>query len=175
MIVRFCWGLGLFVFFRSSVFPLTFAGCFLVSSSGLGCSIFSTGGWIFNAFISHGPEGYFLRDNASKNGVFLIATPGRFLETSIANIVSVGRQYLVFDESNGTHEFIHYDQRGNELKHYNIPNKTILLGRDAPDIILDATDMTLSRRHFALCVKENKILIKDLKSANGTFIKKNTQ
>lgn len=47
----------------------------------------------------------------------------------------------------------------------------MVLGRDAPDIILDSQDMTLSRRHLAISLKENKVFIKDLKSVNGTFVK----
>ena len=124
-----------------------------------------------HASISHGPEGYFLRDDGSKNGVFLIAPEGRFLEIIPGSIVRTGRQFLVFLKSNGVYQFIHYDQTGKELRRYDIPNKTILLGRDAPDVILDAKDMTLSGRHLALSVKEDKILIKDLKSVNGTYLK----
>ena len=124
-----------------------------------------------HASISHGPEGYFLRDDGSKNGVFLMAPVGRFLETTPGSIVRAGRQFLVFNKSNGDYQFIHYDQAGKELQRYDIPNKTILLGRDAPDIILDAKDMTLSGRHLALSVKDDKILVKDLKSVNGTYLK----
>ena len=124
-----------------------------------------------HASISHGDDGYFLRDDGSANGVFLMAPEGRFIEAMPGNIVRAGRQFLLFNKTNGTYQFVHYDLTGKELKCYDIPEKTTLLGRDAPDIILDKDDQTLSRRHLAVAARDNKIVIKDLKSANGTLLK----
>ena len=124
-----------------------------------------------HASISHGPEGYFLRDDGSATGVFLRATEARPLQVQPGHLVRAGRQFLLFTKTDGTYEFIHYDQTGKELRRYQVPEKTIVLGRDAPDIILDSHDMSLSRRHLAISLKENKVFIKDLKSVNGTFFK----
>ena len=124
-----------------------------------------------HASISHGPDGYFLRDDGSVTGVYLRAMEARPLEVQPGHLVRAGRQFLLLGKTNGTYEFIHYDQTGKELKRYQVPRKTMVLGRDAPDIILDSQDMTLSRRHLAISLKENKVFIKDLKSVNGTFVK----
>jgi ferredoxin len=45
------------------------------------------------------------------------------------------------------------------------------LGREAPDITLDRKDLTLSRRHLSITLNEKKIFVKDLGSANGSFLK----
>jgi ferredoxin len=78
---------------------------------------------------------------------------------------------LLLNKNNGRYQFIHYDQSGKEKNRYELSDKTIFVGREAPDITLDPQDKTLSRRHFSISVKENKVFIKDLKSVNGTYVK----
>ncbi|MFQ5652181.1 MAG: FHA domain-containing protein [bacterium] len=124
-----------------------------------------------HASISHTADGTFLRDDGSSNGVFLRAPEGRPLEMIPGNLVRAGRQFLLISKSNGTYQFAHYDQTGKEVQRWDIPEGTMVLGRDAPDIILDENDKTLSRRQLTLSVKENKLYIKDLKSVNGTWLK----
>jgi thioredoxin reductase/pSer/pThr/pTyr-binding forkhead associated (FHA) protein len=124
-----------------------------------------------HASISHGAEGYFLRDDGSANGVFLKATEARPLEVLPGDLVRAGKQFLLFTDSNGNHNFVHYDHTGQEVNRYQIPDKTIILGREAPGITLDSKDLTLSRRHLAISLKGNKVYIKDLKSVNGTYLK----
>lgn len=46
-----------------------------------------------------------------------------------------------------------------------------MLGREAPDITIDAKDMTIFRRHLLIAEKDGKVFIKDLKSVNGTYLK----
>jgi thioredoxin reductase/pSer/pThr/pTyr-binding forkhead associated (FHA) protein/ferredoxin len=128
-----------------------------------------------HASISHGSDGYFLRDDGAATGVFLKLKEARPLEVIPGNIVRLGRQFLVFRADNGSFSFIHFDQTGKQINRYSIPEKTIVLGREAPDITLDGKDMTLSRRHLSITRKENKVFIKDLGSANGSYLKvKNT-
>jgi pSer/pThr/pTyr-binding forkhead associated (FHA) protein/thioredoxin reductase/ferredoxin len=126
-----------------------------------------------HASISHNPGegGYFLRDDGSATGVFLKVKEAQPLEVFHGNIVRLGKQFLVFRVENGINNVIHFDNIGKQINRYQLPNKTIVLGREAPDIVLDGKDRTLSRRHLSIAVKENKILIKDLGSANGSFIK----
>ncbi|MCH9031104.1 MAG: FHA domain-containing protein [candidate division Zixibacteria bacterium] len=124
-----------------------------------------------HASILHSEDGYFLRDDGSVNGVYLKAPEGKHLEAEPGNLVRAGRQFLVFAKTNGSFSFTHYNQSGKEIGKHAIPEKTILLGRDAPDIILDKQDGQLSRRHLALSIKDGKIQIKDLKSVNGTYLK----
>lgn len=124
-----------------------------------------------HASVSHSPDGYLLRDDGSATGVFLRATEGRPLEVQAGDIVRVGRQFLLFSREGDRPLFIHYDQQGKQVSKHNLSEKTIVLGREAPDVTLDPKDMTLSRRHISIAVKTGKILMKDLKSVNGTFLK----
>jgi len=124
-----------------------------------------------HASITHNKDGYTLRDDGSANGVFLKAAEGKDLELSDGDLLKVGRQYLMIEAKGGKFTFIHYDQSGIEKNRHSIPNKTIVLGREAPDITLDFSDKILSRRHLSLSVKEGKLLLKDLLSVNGTFLR----
>lgn len=124
-----------------------------------------------HASLSQSPEGYFLRDDGSATGVYLRASEGRPLEVPPGNLVRAGRQFLLFNKSNSGFQFIHYDQAGKEKGRFDISEKTIFVGREAPDVTLDPQDKTLSRRHLSIAVKENKVYIKDLKSVNGTYLK----
>lgn len=124
-----------------------------------------------HASISHGPEGFFLRDDGSTNGVFIKLKEARPAEIFNGNVLRIGKQMLLFDAENGGASFIHIDMNGKPLNRYELSAQTIVLGRQAPDITLDQTDMTLSRRHLSLTFKDRKIWVKDLGSANGSFLK----
>jgi thioredoxin reductase/pSer/pThr/pTyr-binding forkhead associated (FHA) protein/ferredoxin len=124
-----------------------------------------------HASISHGPEGYCLRDDGSTNGIFVKIKEARPLEVFHGNIVRLGKQMLLFEAENGGHSFIHIDSAGKPLNRYELTAQTIVLGREAPDINLNQNDMTLSRRHLSITVKDRKIWVKDLGSANGSYLK----
>ncbi len=124
-----------------------------------------------HASLLHSIDGYFLRDDGSTTGVFLKAQEGKALEVISGDLIRLGRQFLLFNADNGKFSFSHYDQTGKLLKSYILENKTIVLGRDAPDVTLDSKDMTLSRRHLSIAVKDGKVVMKDLKSVNGTYLK----
>ncbi|MCH7665231.1 MAG: FHA domain-containing protein [Acidobacteria bacterium] len=127
-----------------------------------------------HASVSHSEEGYFLRDDGGATGVFLRAPAGRKLEVGDRDLVRVGRQFLLFSVASATAELIHYNAAGKELGRHPIGARAIVLGRDAPDVTLDAEDTTLSRRHLAVSVENGKIQIKDLKSVNGSYLKVRT-
>lgn len=126
-----------------------------------------------HASLLHDPAegGYFLRDDGSVNGVFLRLKEARLFEISAGSLVRAGKQFLLFGMEKGAPLFVHFDQTGKQIERYQIPERTIVLGREAPDITLDAKDMTLSRRHLAVSIKAGKVSVKDLGSANGTFLK----
>ena len=46
-----------------------------------------------------------------------------------------------------------------------------MLGRTAPSTVLDANDSTLSRRHISLSHESGHLLLRDLGSRNGTYVK----
>ncbi|MCG8608062.1 FHA domain-containing protein, partial [bacterium] len=124
-----------------------------------------------HASIADTTEGFFLRDDGSANGVFLRATEVRHLHVEAGSLIKAGRQFLVIHRLNGTGQIIQYDHTGKEVDRYELGNKTVILGRQAPDITLDPNDMTLSRRHLAILNRENQVYVKDLKSINGTYLK----
>ncbi len=125
-----------------------------------------------HASISHGAEGFVLKDDGSQNGVFLRLVEGKQREMTQGDLIRLGRRFLLFREENGTAEILHYDRTGKLVGRYKLePDKTVVLGREAPDITLDKSDMTLSRRHIAVSLKDGKILVKDLKSVNGTWLR----
>jgi len=124
-----------------------------------------------HASITHNKDGYMLRDDGSANGVFLKAVEGKDMELADGDLLKVGKQYLMIEAGGGSFAFTQYDQTGAEKNRHSIPNKTIVLGREAPDITLDPNDKTLSRRHLSLSVKEGRLLLKDLLSVNGTFLR----
>ncbi len=116
-------------------------------------------------------DGVVLCDEGSRTGVFLRAPAGENLEVPLRGLVRAGRQVLVLAGSQAHPELRHFDQRGQELQRLPLGDKAIILGRDAPDGILDAHDAGLSRRHLSFLVREHKVFVKDLKSVNGTFLK----
>ncbi len=127
-----------------------------------------------HASISHGPDGYSVRDDGSVNGVWYRAPEGKPIEIEPGTLVRIGRQFLMFGEGEGKPSFTHYDQRGTQQQTYSVDEKTIVVGREAPDITLDPTDGTMSRRHISLTSKDGTVVLKDLKSLNGTYLKVRT-
>jgi pSer/pThr/pTyr-binding forkhead associated (FHA) protein/thioredoxin reductase len=124
-----------------------------------------------HASISHTSDGFMLRDDGSASGVFLRAREGMPTEVISGDLLRMGRQFLLFKFEGSTFGFTHYDFNGKKIGSHALSEKTIVLGREAPDITLDAKDMTLSRRHLSISLKDGKVFIKDLKSVNGTYLK----
>lgn len=124
-----------------------------------------------HASILHTAEGYFLRDDGSTNGVYLkvqISQP-RIISEDV--IIHAGRQKMKILYEGDKFHVSHYGPDEEEISRSAIREKTMVIGRDAPDIILDKNDMTLSRRHLGLSLKNDEIYLKDLGSANGTYIR----
>jgi len=124
-----------------------------------------------HASISHTGDGYFLRDDGGATGVFLKLREARPFEVTHGNIIRAGRQFLVFRSDGNGSSFLHYDASGRLIHRHAISDKTIVLGREAPDVILDAADMSLSRRHLSITLRDRRIMVKDLGSANGSYLK----
>ncbi|MDZ7268250.1 MAG: FHA domain-containing protein [candidate division KSB1 bacterium] len=114
---------------------------------------------------------YLLRDDGSVNGVFVRLQPASAREVMPGSLVRVGRQFLLFGRENGAPLFVHFDAEGKPLGRHPLTERTQVLGREAPDVTLDPKDLTLSRRHLAVRLEGGVMKIKDLGSANGTFLK----
>ena len=124
-----------------------------------------------HASISQNADGYHLRDDGSTTGTFLRVPEAGKMKVSPGDLVRVGRQFLLFSESSGAFLIVHYDDKGLEKGQYRLSEKAIVLGRQAPDVTLDPKDGTLSRRHLAVSILGGAIIVKDLKSANGTYLR----
>jgi thioredoxin reductase/ferredoxin/pSer/pThr/pTyr-binding forkhead associated (FHA) protein len=126
-----------------------------------------------HAAITHGTNGLEVRDLGSQHGVFLKVAEGRVIPLESGTIVKAGRQWLVPETSAGRWAaVIHYDAAGREVaRHAIAENTTMVLGRAAPATVLDGADSTLSRRHVSLSAERGRLLLRDLGSRNGTFVK----
>jgi thioredoxin reductase/ferredoxin len=125
-----------------------------------------------HAAISHGPEGLELRDLSSQNGVFLKVAEGHVLPLRPGTVIKAGRQWLLAETTAAGTAIIHCDSTGTEVARHTIAeNTTTILGRAAPATVLDNTDSTLSRRHLSLSAEGGRLLLRDLGSRNGTFVK----
>jgi len=122
--------------------------------------------------VSHGEEGYVIRDDGGSTGVFLRVAPARKVELANGDLLRAGRQFLVITAEGGASALVHYGVDGKEIGRYPLEaGKTTVLGRENPDVVLDAEDKTLSRRHLAVAVEDGVVRVKDLKSVNGTFLR----
>jgi pSer/pThr/pTyr-binding forkhead associated (FHA) protein/ferredoxin len=125
-----------------------------------------------HAAVAHGPGGLELRDLGSQHGVFVKVPEGRVVPVSAGMIVKAGRQWLVTRDAGEAREVVHYDPAGREVARYRIAEATtLLLGRTAPSTILDSDDATLSRRHLSISREAKQLLLRDLSSRNGTYLK----
>ncbi len=124
-----------------------------------------------HASISHDNKGYFLRDDGSSTGVFLRVPEGKPIEVDDGDLIRTGRQFLLFQMRGQDASFTHYNQTGQRVDWYPLSDSTIVVGREAPDVTLDSRDVAMSRRHLSIVLRDGKIIIKDLKSLNGTYLK----
>ncbi len=133
-----------------------------------------------HASISKTDEGFFLRDDGSTTGVFLRVPSRRKLELAPGDLLRAGRQFLLIGRKETARQspnqanlsLTHFDAEGHELATHPIPEGTIVLGRQAPDLTLDPGDSTLSRRQLAITgTGGDRALVKDLKSVNGTYLR----
>ena len=124
-----------------------------------------------HASILHSHDGYFLRDDGSETGTFLILRPGKLYSIESGDLLRLGQRFLLFHEQNGEYGFVQYDQAGQPIQRHALSEGTVVLGRQAPDITLDPRDMVLSRRHLTLTLKDGVLQAKDLNSLNGTYLR----
>lgn len=116
-------------------------------------------------------RGYRVRDEGGAEGLFLQPGRSRSVELPPNAIVRAGRQWLVLNDNLAHPIVTHYDAAGRRLGEYKLKPGTVMIGRQSPDLTIAPDDGSLSRRHVALTVQNGTVSIKDLGSANGTFIK----
>lgn len=127
-----------------------------------------------HAAINHNEAGYTLSDKGSKAGVFVQLPAGSLMGIQSGELLQLGRHFLLFSIGDASPHFLHYDHTGTLLGRHDLNEGTIVVGRDAPDIILDKDDMVLSRRHLAISTKQGQVQVKDLGSLNKTYLRVKT-
>ena len=117
-------------------------------------------------------DGWMLRDDGGATGLFYELPAGAKREVRAGDLIRCGRQFLRLDAGAGGRPILtHFDREGREIGRHDLAAGTIVLGRQAPDLTLDPDDRTLSRRHLAIGVEDGRVLVKDLKSANGSLLR----
>ncbi|MBI4264111.1 MAG: FHA domain-containing protein [Acidobacteria bacterium] len=115
--------------------------------------------------------GYMVGDKGSAQGVFVQPAGDRGVEIASGTIVRAGRQWLVVADQHGATTLTHYDAAGRRLGGYALKEGANIIGRESPDITIAREDQSLSRRHLAIVIRQGRLELKDLGSANGTQIK----
>ncbi len=124
-----------------------------------------------HASVAHSEEGWFLRDDGGATGTFLRVRPGEKRPLGDGDLLRAGRQFLVVGRTAEGFAATHYSAAGEELGALPLSARPAVAGRDAPDLVLDPADRTLSRRHLALAATDGGVWVKDLKSVNGTYLR----
>jgi len=127
-----------------------------------------------HASIAWVEDGWLLRDDGGATGLFYELPAGEKREVHAGDLIRCGRQFLRLDTGDSDADrpvLTHFDRHGREVGRHELAAGTIVLGRQAPDVTLDPDDRTLSRRHLAIGVEDGRVLVKDLKSANGSLLR----
>lgn len=124
-----------------------------------------------HASIVPSARGYRLRDEGSAGGTLLQVPSTRKLDLAEGDLLVLGRQLLLLAYEHGRPRLLQFDPSGRELGRHDIPQRTMVIGREAPDLILDPNDAGLSRRHLALASDGRTVQAHDLASTNGTWLR----
>ena len=116
-------------------------------------------------------DGFVVRDEGARDGVFLHLTDGTGRVVTPGTVGRVGAQWIVFGTADDPLQLVHHDARGQRVGQHRLREGTQILGRAAPDITVAASDRSLSRRHASVVVSGRTVYVRDLNSANGTFLK----
>lgn len=133
-----------------------------------------------HASISYNDGGFYLRDDGSELGTFFQLQPAKPMALEVGDLVRVGKQYLMLHKEADQPVALHYDQNATLVNRYPVTATNSILGRKTPtgrkdpDVSLSETDMTLSRWHVSLVLREGRVIIEDRGSANGTYLRVRT-
>lgn len=114
---------------------------------------------------------YWLGDEGSRSGTFYRLPAGKLVDINNGDLIQIGRQFLVFSIQPGNKECLQYNRQGSLKAAHALKEGTVVIGREAPDIVLDKQDNILSRRHLAISVKGEKVQVKDLGSLNHSYLR----
>ena len=124
-----------------------------------------------HALISHDGQGYTLSCDDPSKDIFMVVPPATKLALTNGDLLRVGHQFLLVSGEGGRFWVNHYDSQGREVGTHYLTEKILVLGRESPDVTLDPNDRSLSRRHLTLTIENDCVTVKDLRSANHTFLR----
>jgi len=117
---------------------------------------------------------YFVEDSGAGSGVWIRAQGGCGRPVAANDIAWIGAQIVMVLEEGGRLGLAHYNSDGVYQATYPIGDRGVIVGRGS-EVPLDASDMSMSRRHVQFRVEEGALKAFDLGSKNGTYIKVNGQ
>lgn len=157
-------------------FPLQFVGVTRIGSTA--CDInFPDDPLVApsHASITNREGTYYLRDDGSTSGTYLRLRVGHPRPVAPGDLLRLGRQILVVQNDLRGYTVQQYDVSGQLVASHPLPERTVVFGRAGergdPDVVLAANDMTLSRFHVSITRKDDRLLVEDFNSRNGTFLK----
>ncbi len=122
------------------------------------------------AIIEASDTGYRVRPDGGARGVYLLPGPERVVPMEPGMLMHAGRQWFIAGDAQEPASLLHYESGGGPPRRYGLQEGATIVGRESPEITVARDDGALSRRHFAVVRRGNRLGLKDLGSANGTLI-----
>ncbi len=123
-----------------------------------------------HATITRRGAAYHLEDCGTGSGVWLRAQGVEGRRLGEGGLVWIGSQILMATKSGTGWAIAHYNADGVYQATHRIGEKGLFVGR-ASQVTLDASDLSLSRRHAQFRVSREGLSVFDLGSKNGTYVK----
>ena len=115
-------------------------------------------------------EQYFLEDSGTGSGVWIRVQGVEGRALAEGDVVWIGAQILMLVKEGATPAVAHYNADGVFQRNHPIGEKGIFVGR-ASGVVLDPSDLSLSRRHAQFRIEGGQVKVFDLGSTNGTYVK----
>ena len=113
---------------------------------------------------------FMLEDSGAGSGVWIRAQGGSGRAVNESDVAWIGAQILMVTKDGGRWGLAHYNSDGVYQATYPIGDRGVLVGRGS-EVPLDASDMSMSRRHAQFRVEGGALKVFDLGSKNGTYVK----
>lgn len=124
-----------------------------------------------HAWVEQENDGFILGSSDPNADIFLVMPPAEKRGLAHGDLLRVGCQFLLISKDTSRAWVNHYNREGQEVGSHFLSEKPLVFGRESPDITLDEHDMSLSRRHLTLTLENGQVILKDLKSANHSFLR----
>ncbi len=126
-----------------------------------------------HALITHSPSGLQIESLGSE--VFIVLPAAEWYLLEEGDLLRAGSQFLLVEGAAPNTSVKHFNQKGEQLGSYRISDKTLIMGRESPDVTLDRNDRLLSRRHLCFTLHLGRLFVKDLQSVNLSYLRLRTR